>query len=104
MTERLHGKPKKLRDDSWGAFIYGRPAPGECITMTSQSGKSWDAYVGKIVWQGEDGAIVTLEPRGDDAVRRSARGVRASWQDKRESDNSEAPPIDWGDGRDYRTS
>ncbi len=100
-NQRLQGKPKKLRDDTWGAFVEGRPAPGECITMTSQRGKSWDAYVGKVIWQGPEGAVVTTERRDD------SRGPRRGRTDAggiNEAPNSEPPPNDWADEKDYRSS
>ena len=96
-SRRLHANPKKLNDGTWGAFCDGRPAPGECITVTNKSGASRDAYVDRVIWQGDEGAIVSLE--GQEQSGGGARRSRTDGGGKNEapSDN-QPPPNNWGEG------
>jgi hypothetical protein len=52
------GKPRKLRDDSWGCAIdNGDPKPGDTVSLTSKAGKTWQMSLVERVWAG---AGVTL--------------------------------------------
>lgn len=50
--------PTKLRDGSWGATVKGSVTPGEQITITARSGKSWTARVSRVIWRGDGMTIV----------------------------------------------
>ena len=49
----LEGRPAKLPDGSWGAWIYAAVpelvAVGEDVVITSEDGRSWDALIAEIV-------------------------------------------------------
>lgn len=46
--------PTKLRNGAWGARTQGHPDTGETITITTRSGKTWDATVTRVLWTGTD--------------------------------------------------
>ena len=50
---KLTASPKKLRDGTWGALVDGEATEGDIITITTRSGKSWDARVRRVIWTGE---------------------------------------------------
>lgn len=65
--------PAKLRSGNWGARVPGRAVEGQTITIRTQSGKSWDARVTRVVWANDEASIVeTLSL--DDRRHRSRRG------------------------------
>lgn len=71
-TYGITGTPAKLRNGNWGARVEGSPFVGQTARITTKSGKSWDAMISKIVWQGDGVALVeteSLTPR-----RPAARG------------------------------
>lgn len=73
--------------------------------MESNGGKCWDAFVDKVIWQGEDGAIVSLEERGASRQRRGRTDAGGSNEaPSQATSNSGPPPSDWGDEKDYRSS
>lgn len=52
--------PKKLRDGSWGALATSEHiAAGDVVEITTRSGKSWLATVGRVLWAGDGKAICT---------------------------------------------
>ena len=58
--------PTKLRDGTWGATVDGKPRVGEVVRVTTRGGKSWDAKVTRVIWQGNGVSIcatATVEPR-----------------------------------------
>lgn len=48
---KLIGNPKKLPDDSWGAWVDGQPQVGDVITIQTRGGKQWDAEIVEIIEQ-----------------------------------------------------
>ncbi len=45
--------PTKIKKTgNWGARIQGTATTGDVVTITTRSGKSWDAEVASIVWAG----------------------------------------------------
>jgi len=40
----------KLKTGDWGARVVGTAKPGDVLTITGASGKSWDASVERVVW------------------------------------------------------
>ena len=44
------GTPAKLNNGSWGARTTEPVAPGQTITVTTRTGKSWDATVNEVLW------------------------------------------------------
>ena len=48
------GKPAKLRDGTWGAYVKGTPEVGERVVITASTGEYWDALVSDVVWTGRD--------------------------------------------------
>lgn len=64
-----NGKPTKLRDGTWGATVQGTVRSGEMITVRSRGGKTWEAKVSRVVWQGNGVTIVgtvRMSSREDD--------------------------------------
>lgn len=52
----------KLRDGSWGAKVQSSDVVrGQTITITTKSGKSWDATITRVVWSGDGVAICVAE-------------------------------------------
>lgn len=48
------GKPRKLRDDSWGCAIdNGDPKPGDTVSLTSKAGKTWTMRLAERIWAGQ---------------------------------------------------
>jgi len=56
--------PIKLNNGSWGAKVSGAVQAGEEIKITTKGGKSWLAVVAKVVWSGENVAIVATQKSG----------------------------------------
>jgi len=50
--------PTKLRTGAWGAKTSQAVSVGEVVTITTRSGKSWQARVAKVVWSGNGVSIV----------------------------------------------
>ncbi len=50
----------KLRDESWGLRVEGRPAPGQKVTVTKKNGEQKTETIGKVLWQGPDVALCTI--------------------------------------------
>lgn len=69
-TKTTTASPSKLRSGEWGARVDGDVKPGDTITITTRSGKSWDATVSKVIWQGEG---VTLVATGPGTTARTSR-------------------------------
>ena len=49
--------PAKLKDGSWGARVVGAPNPGDVVVVTTKAGKTWQARVERVVWQGDGVAL-----------------------------------------------
>jgi len=72
----IKATPTKLRSGAWGAKTIGLVEVGEVITITTKSGKSWEATVSHVVWtDGRKTAIVATESAGS---KPSARR-RGTW-------------------------
>lgn len=62
MTTAITASPTKLRSGNWGAKIQGaKVREGDTVTITTRSGKSWDAEVVKVVWSGSGVSICATE-------------------------------------------
>lgn len=70
--------PTKLRSGAWGAKVAGSVRPGEVVTITTRSGKSWQARVSKVVWSGDGVTIVATQSldRAPAAVPATGRATR----------------------------
>ena len=66
--------PCKLRTGAWGARTAPEVQVGDTVTITTRAGKSWDARVTKIVWTGDDAAVVATESLDRPAPRKSRNG------------------------------
>lgn len=53
----LTGRPMKLRDDSWGAWVNGRAVIGEEVRLTTAAGKSFPKRISAVIRQKSDGAV-----------------------------------------------
>lgn len=53
MSTTINARPAKLRNGSWGARVEGTVREGDTVTITTSSGKSWQARVTKVLWTGE---------------------------------------------------
>ena len=53
-----------MKDGSWGARVEGRVSVGDTITISTRSGKSWQARVLRVVWSG-DGVTLVVARTGD---------------------------------------
>ena len=52
--------PCKLHDGTWGVRITGRRARvGEIVRVETRSGKTWNATIASIVWEGDDVMIAS---------------------------------------------
>ncbi len=72
----LAASPAKLRNGSWGARVKSATvAVGDTVTITTRSGKSWDATVEHVVWSG-DGVSICATQSLD---RRPAPPVRQTY-------------------------
>jgi len=47
--------PAKLKSGAWGARVQGAVSVGDQITISTKSGKTWNATVSTVVWT--DGSI-----------------------------------------------
>lgn len=66
--------PTKLRDGTWGARVKSTSVqPGDAVTVTTQSGKSWTARVSRVLWSGEGVSIVSTESESRGGSARPAR-------------------------------
>ena len=57
--QQLTASPIKLRSGEWGARVQGKAVEGASITVTTRAGKSWQAFVSKVVWSGSGITIVS---------------------------------------------
>jgi len=69
--------PAKLRNGSWGARVQGSVQAGDVVTITTRSGKSWQAIVTQAIWSGEGVTICATEScdRKPAARKPSRRGT-----------------------------
>ena len=71
--------PAKLRSGDWGARVPYPVSPGDTITITAKSGKSWQATVDRVVWQGDGVWLVSTVSRDTGpSPRRTAGSPRGS--------------------------
>lgn len=45
--------PAKLKSGEWGVRVTSPVSAGDTVTITTKSGKSWDATVSRVVWTGD---------------------------------------------------
>ena len=57
--QQLTASPIKLRSGEWGARVQGSAVEGASIKVTTRAGKSWQAFVSKVVWSGSGITIVS---------------------------------------------
>lgn len=50
----MTAQPMKLKSGEWGAKTQGTAKTGQIITISTKSGKSWDARVERVLWSGND--------------------------------------------------
>ena len=50
---KTNATPAKLKNGTWGARVKTEIRMGDMLTITTKSGKSWDATVGCVVWHGD---------------------------------------------------
>lgn len=62
--------PAKLRDGSWGARTTTPVQTGDTITITTKSGKTWDARVGRVIWTNGTACLVSTST----GAARTSRG------------------------------
>jgi hypothetical protein len=57
----LTASPTKLRNGDWGVTVKSeRVRPGDSVTVTTKSGKSWEALIEKVIWKGNGVAICSV--------------------------------------------
>ena len=66
--------PTKLRSGAWGAKVRGAVAAGDVVTITTSSGKSWQARIVRVVWT--DGAVALCAPASLDRPSASSSSSR----------------------------
>ena len=49
--------PAKLKSGAWGARVAGTVNPGDVVTITSSSGRSWEAVVDRVLWSNAEISI-----------------------------------------------
>jgi len=75
MTTTTPATPTKLRNGSWGAKTQSAVHAGDTVTITTRSGKSWDATVERVVWtNGSVSICATASVPRKPAPRRSHNG------------------------------
>ena len=75
---RIPATPAKLRYGSWGARVSDADVrEGDVITITTRSGKSWDARVTRIVWSNDSVAVCATESL--DRPASPTRRGRGTW-------------------------
>ena len=57
--QQLTASPIRLRSGEWGARVQGSAVEGASIKVTTRAGKSWQAFVSKVVWSGSGITIVS---------------------------------------------
>ena len=57
--QQLTASPIRLRSGEWGARVQGSAVEGASIKVTPRAGKSWQAFVSKVVWSGSGITIVS---------------------------------------------
>lgn len=70
--------PAKLKSGAWGARVAGHVHEGDTITMTTRSGKSWQATIARVLWTG-DGVSICATASADshyDANKFNGYGAR----------------------------
>lgn len=70
--------PAKLKNGAWGARVQGSVAEGDTVTITTRSGKSWEARVTSVVWSGSGVSICATESL-DRAPAASAKTRSRNW-------------------------
>lgn len=69
MDHAYTATPAKLHNGNWGAKVQGKVVKGDIVTITTRSGKSWDAIVQRVVWSGEGVCICATESMDRTHVR-----------------------------------
>lgn len=69
----MNATPSRLRSGAWGAKVAGQVQQGDVVTITTRSGKSWDAVVSRVLWT--DGAV-SICATETAAAGRPARATR----------------------------
>lgn len=71
----MNASPAKLRNGSWGARVEGIAVVGDTLTITTKGGKTWNAVVARIVWQGNGVTLCTTgsPPSSEPARSRTTR-------------------------------
>ena len=57
--QQLTASPIRLRSGEWGARVQGSAVEGASIKVTTRAGKSWQAFVSRVVWSGSGITIVS---------------------------------------------
>ena len=55
------GNPRKLKDGSWGAWVFAPVVVGEQIQIETRSGKSWISIGSNIISSHDGGFIVSTK-------------------------------------------
>ena len=76
-TETAAATPCKLRSGDWGAKTASSIQAGDTVTITTRSGKSWDAVVERVVWSG-NGVSICATSNVDSRPARQPRS-RGTW-------------------------
>jgi hypothetical protein len=75
--------PTKLKNGNWGAKVtVGEHSviENDTITITTRSGKSWTAFVGRVYWRGQ-GVVICETKSAVKSSRARHGGRRGGWCD-----------------------
>lgn len=83
----MTARPTKLRDGSWGARVPGKPDAGDIVTISTRSGKKWDAEIDSVLWTGKSKygkgteSLCSLVGNGGGSSRSSGYSRRRRFED-----------------------
>ncbi len=76
----LTGKPKQLRSGEWGTVVSTENVNvGDSVTITTASGKSWEARIQKVIWRGNGVAICATSKSSGGSSGGSGGSKRGTW-------------------------
>jgi hypothetical protein len=77
-TMTMQATPTKLRNGTWGAKVSSTDVRrGDTVTITTRSGKSWDATVSEVVWTGN--GVTICATQSQDRRPAAPRRNRGTW-------------------------
>lgn len=89
--------PKKLKSGAWGALAKAAVVVGDVVTITTRTGKSWDARVTHVFWSDGECAICQTEGIDRAANAAPAEAAESAWSTEIEAKAVVERAISQGD-------